>query len=805
MVGARRPPLDGEVLYTVHADRLQRRGGPAEVFPSWTLWPIASDRDPEAAALLAAVDARDGRVLALDQAAGALLHVDENGRLLARWSLRGAPDPSSPDGPEAAFDALPIDVAVGDGRSYVALGGRGWVRVLDDEGRTADLWPTRDVVRAIAAGRGAREERGGSAGAGDQRAAGDDLFVLGRGGWAYRHRADGRLLAAWPLPDARVEATDIAVDAAGRVLVSWARLAPARDQLEQRSTPLRGAGIWVFEPEGAIEEAPPKPEAEGRGCTVVPDKRATPAEIVLGETVRIELRLEGSCPPRPAPLELVLLLDASGSMAAGEADARARDAAMSVLAGLDPELARVGLVLFADTARSLHPLGAAVTGIAADLARVRPEGASRVAAGLREAAALWSGPPAEAEARRLVLLLSDGAIEEEPDLWLARDALREQGVALHALVFANEELDYRHRLAMRRLVEEPERLLTDPARTTLGRWLDAQIHHVPTRGLLDRVRVIDEIPPDMTYVPDSARPAATWDPDTRRLSWMLAARPGQPPLGAPSLNYALRPTRPGLRPTNVFAEADLTDALGRDVSLRFPLPRVRVRPSAHAAWLPWVSDGVCLRRPPPLDLVVALDTSRSMMSSAGEPARPERTRLDAARAAVRMLAEALDAESRAWDRAQAPVADPAAAHRLGVVTFDARARPVVPLVSEPARVDLGLASPGTASGTRIDLGLRAAGEMLAERGRDSRPVVLLLTDGRPDGGAAGAEAARRAAAGLQARRITLGFGPPAAVDGPLLRDLASRPGDSLHAPTEARLTRLVAELAGRLACPGGGP
>jgi Mg-chelatase subunit ChlD len=786
---------------------VSRRDGPEQGFPAWRLWPGLDDADPDASPLLAALDARAGRLLALDQAAGEAVWIAETGEVLDRWSLRtSGVGAGGAAGDVAGEAALAIDVALGHERAYLAFGGRGLVHVRDLDGAVAATWPTRDAVRAIAAGRGPGSSGDPSGGAGGRAAdgPGDDLFVLGRDGWVFRHHPDGRLVAAWPLPDRDVAATDIAVDAAGRVMVSWARLAPARDQLEQRSTPLRGAGIWLFEPDPAAVGPPPRQESRPEACTFLPDKRAAPARLPLGDEVRIELSLSGRCPDRPVPLELVLLLDSSGSMASGEANARARDAAMTVLAGLDPAFARVALVRFAAEARVLRPLGVDVASVAGDLSRQRPEGASNLAAGLREAASVLAQPPATSDTRRMVLLLSDGAVAEDEALWPARDALREQGVALHALVFSNEALDYRHRLTLRQLLVEPERQLSDPSRATLERWLGGQVLRTPTRGLIERLTITDDLPPDMDYVVDSARPAAVWDPDLRRLTWTLAARPGQPPLGAPSLSYRVLPRRAGQRPTNVAAVAELSDARGQPARLVFPVPVVEVLPPRFTAWLPLLARAACLRRPPPLDLVVVLDTSRSMDQPAGG-GEPGHTRLEAARGAVRLLAETLDARTRADDRASGPVADPAAAHRLAVVTFDAQARVAVPLVTDPARVRLGLAGLATASGTRIDAGLHAAGELLGKRGRDSRPVVLLLTDGRPDGGASGAAAARAAAATLDARRITLAFGPSPAVDLELLRVLATRPEDAFHAPSEAQLRTLASSLVGRLTCPEGAP
>ncbi len=807
---ARDVAVDGDRVFTLHADRVRLR--PDFGFPAWTFWPDAEPLnavDPAAQGRLQAIDARAGTVMALDQASGDLLSLDAQGVLIARISVHARPpeeerapvapgEPAPPPNPDpdpdpaaiADLRALPMDLALGRGEDavFVALSGRGHVVVHAADGARRAAWPTRDAIRAIATGRGDEQ----------------DVFILGRGGWVYRHRPDGALVAAWPLPDPGVEATDLAVDRAGRVFVSWARLAPARNALEQRSTPIRGAGVWVFVPDDTSWDEAPRQASPPGSCLLVPDKRAAPPSLMLGDEVSVTLTIAGRCPEPPAPVDLVILLDASGSMAAGESDARALDALLTILAGLDPRAARVGLVTFAESVRVLQPPDHDLPAVAAAAARVRAAGASRLAAGLERTADLLSAErdasPERLDARRLVLLLTDGAIEDDPALWPAHDRLRAENAELHVLRFANEELDFRHQVTMRSLVVDEDRILSDPPDEAIRKHLFALTYRARTRGLLASARIVDVLPDDMAYVPDTARPPALYDTATRSLIWDVAARPGQPMLGAPTLTYRLRPLQAGLRPTNVLATAAITDALGQPATLRFPVPEVEVLAPRWTLHMPVLGRSACLRPPPALDVVITLDTSRSMDLPAGDPNDPSRSRLDAAREAVLVLAHDLAAQGD-----QPPGGARTSAHRIGVVAFHETAREVLPLGDDLALLRTSLAALRTAPGSRLDAGLRTAGAMIARSDRSAERVVVLLTDGRQGGGPAGARAARDAARALDARRITIGYGPRGSIDLSLLRDLAGHHDDAMYAPDSASLRVLAGRLAGRLACPDGAP
>jgi Ca-activated chloride channel family protein len=196
----------------------------------------------------------------------------------------------------------------------------------------------------------------------------------------------------------------------------------------------------------------------------------------------------------------------------------------------------------------------------------------------------------------------------------------------------------------------------------------------------------------------------------------------------------------------------------------------------HALYLPqlYARDG-CVPSSRPVDVVLVVDTSSSMTPDKLALAR------SAASGFVDLLALPRD--------------------RGAIVAFDSEARTVQMLTTDRSALHTALGSLSTSVGTRIDLGL---GEGLAAvAGVDARagadPVLVLLTDGRPDGGThqqvlTMAELARD----LGVVVYTIGLGED--VDAELLKEVAGQHDRYFPAPTAADLARIYGAVAKRIPC-----
>jgi uncharacterized protein YegL len=142
---------------------------------------------------------------------------------------------------------------------------------------------------------------------------------------------------------------------------------------------------------------------------------------------------------RARPVDLVLVIDASESMATPDGPAGERRIDLAVRAaeellrdGVDPGLDRVALVTFNATARLAAPLGSDAAALRAALGAIALAPGTRLDAGLRAASdALVARRP---EALPAVMLISDGRQTESQEAALAAaDALRAGGASLYAV------------------------------------------------------------------------------------------------------------------------------------------------------------------------------------------------------------------------------------------------------------------------------------------------------------------------------------------------------------------------------------
>lgn len=728
--------VDGADIYTIGRDLLHLR--PDDHWPRWSTSP-AMEVDPVGRTDLVAVDARDGRAAILDGGLGAVHLVDRTGALASSWSAAAG-----------RRRGVPRDLALGDDRLFLAEPGARRVAVRALDGASVTSWPTHDTPTSIALGPTG------------------DVFVLGGGGWVHRHRPDGQLRASWPVPEPGMDASDVAVDTAGRVYVSFAEFDGVDDpaQMHAESEVSRG-GVWVF------EEAPvPLPEApKPASCMARADKVAAPVRLPLGEAVTVSLRVDGRCPGIYDPVQVVVVFDRSRSMSFVNSMGRAREILATFLAALDPQASEVGLVAFADDGALLAPLSRDLAGVAHLAANLQAAGDTFLRSGLDLAGDELIGPRGDPNARRFVLIVSDGAFHDDARSTILD--LQDRGIQTHALLASNDDTDMVHPV-LEHLADEGG-IVVDPNRHEVVARADRFANYRSIEPPFTSLNVVDEVPSNMVYVAGSAAPPATWDPDRRRLSWTLT-----PTTDSVVLTYRLEPTRTGTWPTNVRADADYRDGLGNDGRLRFPIPEVHVYGSRHDAFLPFAAARSCFRTDLDLDVVLVLDGSSSM----AEPSESGTgTKLEAAREAANAFLDLLR-----WPGDHA-----------AVVSFDATAHRHSGLVGDPAELRSALALIRTAPGTHIDLGLKEARAVLAVDARPgARPVVVLVSDGRNTAGPNPvlAEATRLKASGALVYAISVGRHPDVAT----LSEVATTAEHHLTSPTTAELADVFRRLLDLLAC-----
>lgn len=201
----------------------------------------------------------------------------------------------------------------------------------------------------------------------------------------------------------------------------------------------------------------------------------------------------------------------------------------------------------------------------------------------------------------------------------------------------------------------------------------------------------------------------------------------------------------------------------------------------HAVFLPAAWRRTCRTDTRPVSVVVVLDASTTMERHTATGRR----KIDAAIEASVEFVSGLDV-SRV---------------HVGIVSFNREAYAHLSLTDSRSDIIRALREVKVAEGSRIDLGLETAAQVLSDSSpRGARSVVVLLTDGHPVGAAP--RDVIRAADALAASAVKLyvgAIGPGANI--PLLSAVAGDTDRLLDAGDGTELRRVFLDISGLLDCP----
>ena len=689
--------------------------------PRWSL-PLA----PEMA--FTAVDAAGAETVAVDIGRQLVVFFDRAGAVARQWAI-----------PSSRGFGVVSDVALDAAAVYLADRTNREVGVYSHAGvRQRGIQVPGGAVR-IAAAEGF-------------------LYALSGDGWVWRYDGAGVLTAAFrplaPDPTGRlVLPADLAAGAGGRVYVTH----PNQDQ------------VLVFAPGGP----PPSgvPQLVDTRCSVTVDKRAAPAAAKVGEAVTVALLANGDCPQGDGRIDVALVIDRSGSMA-GPAIVGAKNGALAFLGELAPGAAQIALVAFSTAADVLQPLTGQFADVVKGVRQLTPAGQTNFFPALTAALAELEGPSARAGVPKVVVLMTDGRPTDRSRVIAISDEVKAKGITLYTIgLGADLDTDL-----LARMATSADRFYAANSELDLAAVYADIGRRISISELFRTATVTDVVPPDMRYEVGSAQPAAAWDDATRTLTWTLS----NVPISGLRLSYVVRPTQTGLRPTNVRADLDYVDITGAPGAATFPVPEVSVTRTAR--WfLPLAYRSSC--RPQRADIVLAIDTSTSMLepSAAGSRQTKMQVSLDAVRAFLSQMTLPED--------------------QAAIVSFNGSATTPQGLTGARGGLEQALRSLVNASGTRIDLGLNASmRELISSRHRrDNVPVIVLLTDGRPTPGteAAVLQAARDARS-LGFTVYTIGLGTD--FDAALLRQVAGSSARAFAASDGAALRQIYTAIAGKTLC-----
>lgn len=697
---------------------------------------------------------------------------------IVRYTPDGRKAGASFDLPDDAKSNPYVDMTVAaDGRIFALDDLEDEVRIYQPDGTHVTDVPVAFDARAVAGGPVSPD---------------GSVFVLREPGSIERYADDGRITARLdgrPLSFSDpTTLTDLVVDAGGRVYVSDGQ----------------SSLISVFESTPDPDAIPIPNDAE---CLFRGQAAADPARLNVGQATTVSLRLDGKCGINEDPTDIVVVVPYFRRLEQGVDPSAAYVTEMTLLMSrLNFGKHRAGIVSYWNTTTTELPLtGDRQTYIEAvrDITRFDPPNEnvkSQLKDGLEEAAKLFTGSDGR---RKVIVVLRDEYCTPENELFPgqctgvkpAEDtalAIRNSGVTIVVvngfggfdLASSDEDALYGVENVHRRMVRyaPPPLMATDIALT----------HAVPGNFTVDA---------------GSISGGGTWN--APQIAWAVPAMD----YNGLTASAALRPTQGGTWPVGSAITASFVDGWGKRQDVVFPIPQVEVIgptatpvpptatatpvpptatpsptvvPSATAtptptivrAYLPWLSNNLCVPAKPRFDVALVVDVSSSM---AGE-------KIEAARASLRVFLDVVGL---------APGAD-----HVAVVDFASDATVRQGLTADRAALTAAIDGLATRQGTRIDLGLAAAQAVLTgPAARETAgQVIVLLSDGQQTGGPASALAAGEAARAAGIDVYTIGFGADA--DAPTLTAVAGDPARFFLAPAAADLaavyTRIAASIPG---CP----
>ena len=356
-------------------------------------------------------------------------------------------------------------------------------------------------------------------------------------------------------------------------------------------------------------------------------RTARPAMAFWGEPVDVELLLDAQKLPTCGvvadvePIYAALVIDHSGSMD-GPPLVEARNAASDFvdLMNLTKEGDAVAVVMFDEVANLLNSFSQDRAAVVRNIQRIPGGGSTDIAGGLAVAAQQFSLKPPPADARQVIVLLSDGKQEAPGDPIAAANGAKAQGLRVVTIALGDADRDI---LAQMASSEADYYETADPAALM-------EIYSNIAAGMVGTAATdiaLEEYFNDTHF--DLIEPGlyrAQWSGN--RITWQLpfVGQRGR------SVGYVLQPTALGWHQVSLTpGQASLTDCNEQPLSQATPVgPKVLV---LFPIWLLYIFPALALlwaiyrllqalRRPPP-EAVGRPDVKRPPVDR-GRPAKKKR-------------------------------------------------------------------------------------------------------------------------------------------------------------------------------------
>lgn len=308
-------------------------------------------------------------------------------------------------------------------------------------------------------------------------------------------------------------------------------------------------------------------------CSVAYDKTAAPGEVDAGGVVTVSLWVQatGNCSAKNSPVDILLVIDRSGSMS-GQSIADAKTAAITFVNLMDLTVDQVGVASFSSTGagRLDHSLSQDAGTVAAAINRLFASGMTNIKEGLELGEAELGRSSQKALNAPVVVILSDGIHNETSAalLFAAADRIKGKGIRIISIgLGANVDENQ-----LRNIASSANDYYYAP--TSAGLVAIYQSISASVRVAARSMTITDTLSSAVTLIPNSFAGAVTPTEDGNNLIWNLQAVP----TAGIGLSYQVAMTgQAGDWPTNDSAVATYINADGNDDGFTFPVPIVKVR------------------------------------------------------------------------------------------------------------------------------------------------------------------------------------------------------------------------------------
>jgi uncharacterized protein YegL len=346
----------------------------------------------------------------------------------------------------------------------------------------------------------------------------------------------------------------------------------------QCSRPLLAA-IWLL---GLVIWGGMLPSSvDAQDCRLVVDKSASPTTVDAGGVVEVTLtvRSDGLCTSNSSPIDVMLVLDRSGSMS-GTRMQDAQNAAKNFVGQMNLGVDQVGIASFEGAASLDQPLTQNRAQVDSAIDRLYADGMTDIAAGLIVAESELQSSRHRTGSVPVIVVLSDGYHNGATDLFATAERIKQAGIRIISIgtLWADE-------YQLRTIASSDNDYYYAPTSSSLAAIYTSIAQTV--RVAAHNIVLTDQLSDQVTLLADSfSGPVLPEEPiENNTLVWRIAAAPTT----SMAVSYQVAMTdQPGTWPTNAFARADYVDVNGANASQNFPVPQVTVNATCGAPFVYWV-------------------------------------------------------------------------------------------------------------------------------------------------------------------------------------------------------------------------